>query len=92
MRTNPLHHLLRAAALSAALIAGGAATALADVPGYDFPNEWQPRHAPMQMQAAPLAAQAGPQTSRPMANASLAAGRGKSNQLPAVATPAWSGG
>ena len=55
MRTNPLSHLLRAAALSAALIAGGAATALADVPGYDFPNEWQPRHAPMQVQAAPPA-------------------------------------
>ena len=82
MRTNPLHHLLRAAALSAALIAGGAATALADVPGYDFPDEWQPRHAPMQMQAT--AAQASAQNSRAMPDAGT---------LPsAVAAPASSGG
>jgi hypothetical protein len=54
MRTNPLHHLLRAAALSAALIAGGAATALADAPGSYFQDEWQ---------AAPPAAQASAQNS-----------------------------
>ena len=53
MRTNPLHHLLRAAALSAALAAGGAATALADVPGSYFPDEWRPK--PVQMVAPPTA-------------------------------------
>jgi hypothetical protein len=53
MRPDPFRHLLRMAALSAALIAGGAANALADVPGYDFPDEWRAKPAPMQLQAAP---------------------------------------
>ena len=67
MRTNPLGHLLRTAALAATLIAGGAATAFADVPGSYFPDEW--RAKPVQMQAAPPAAHAGMQTSCSMAGA-----------------------
>jgi hypothetical protein len=55
MRTNPLSHFLRMAALSAALLAGGAATALADVPGSYFPDEWRPKPVPMQV--AQVAAQ-----------------------------------
>lgn len=91
MRTNSLHHLLRAAALSAVLIVGGATTALADVPGYDFPDEWQPRHAPMQMQMP--AAQASAQNSRAMADACMPAvtARAAINHLPPGATPLRSG-
>jgi hypothetical protein len=97
MRTTSLHHLLRAAALSVALVAGGAATALADVPGYDFPNEWQPRHAPMQVQAAPPPALVGVPKSCSMADAgapALAAtlGRMASNHLSPGAAPARAGG
>jgi hypothetical protein len=83
MRTNPLHHLLRAAALSAALIAGGAATALADAPGSYFADGGQ------------AAAQASAQNSRAMADAgtlsSATSGRGASNHLPSGAVPARSG-
>jgi hypothetical protein len=96
MRTNPLSHLLRAAALSAALVASGAATALADVPGYDFPNEWQPRHAPMQVQAAPPALAAMPSncTTADAATPALAArvGRMASNHPAPDAASARSGG
>ena len=92
MRTNSLHHLLRAVALSAALIAGGAATALADVPGYDFPNEWQPRHALMQVQAAPPPALVGVPNSCSMADAGTPAmaattGRMARNYLSPGAAP-----
>jgi len=66
MRTDPLAHLLRVAALSAALIAGGAATALADVPGSYFPDEWRPK--PVRMQAPP-AAPAGARNNCSMADA-----------------------
>lgn len=69
MRTNPLGQLLRMAALAAALIAGGAATALADAPGSYFPDEWRPKPVQMQVQAAPPAAQAGMQTRCTMADA-----------------------
>jgi len=98
MRPNPFHHLLRMAALSAALIAGGAATALADVPGYDFPDEWRAKPAPMQVQApAPPAVQAGAQNSCSIANAGMRAlaatlGRMAGNHLPTGAASARSGG
>ena len=93
MRTDSLHHLLRAAALSAALIAGGAATALADVPGSYFPDEWRPK--PVQMQTASSAV-AGAQNNCSMADAGtppLAAmlGRMASNHLPG-AQPVRPGG
>jgi hypothetical protein len=91
MRTNPLNHLLRTAALSAALIACGAATALADVPGSYFPDEWRPK--PVLMQAAQAAAQ----NSCRMADAGMPAlaaslGRAATNHLPPSAAHARSTG
>jgi len=97
MRSNSLHHLLRMTALTAALLAGGAATALADVPGSYFPDEWQPRHAPMHVQAAPPAAMTGLPNSCSMADAGTPAlsavlGRMASNHLPPGAARARSAG
>ena len=96
MRTNPLSHLLRMAVLSAALLAGGAATALADVPGSYFPDEWQPRHAPIEAQAAAPAAMAAKPNNCRVADAgtpALAArlGRVADNHSPPGAASARSG-
>ena len=97
MKTNPLGHLLRMAALSAVMIAGGAATALADAPGSYFPDEWRAKPVQMQVQAVPPAALAGMQNSCSMADAgtpALAAtlGRMASSRLPSGAGPARSRG
>jgi hypothetical protein len=43
MAANRLGNRLRLAALSISLIAAGAPAALADPPGYDFPDSWRPK-------------------------------------------------
>src|SRR5258708_30649708 len=49
MPANLIRDLLRGGALSIALIASGATTALADPPGYYFQDSWQPKEQELQV-------------------------------------------
>lgn len=85
MATNPIRDLLRSAALAAAVIAAGTATALADPPGYYFQESPPPTY--QARQAAPPARDAAAPGRRDMPMAAAQVGDGSdpaptSNGLP----------